>query len=295
MGISIITDTSSDLNLGYVKENSDILTVLGMPIEMGGEAYVDDLGETFKHEQFYDHLRNGGTSSTSQISPEVYKNAYKNAIEAGNDVICIGLSSGLSSTINNATLAKHIVEEHYKKAKVVVVDTLAGSIGLGILVYETICKVRQGMDFDQLVEWVEATKMKVNHWFAIDDLNHLKRGGRIPPAMAMIGTALKVKPILTVRHNGKLESYAKVRGRNKSVSFLMSKLEEHIGQGENKAVMIGHGDCEADALKLKNAIEKAHPLDVVIVSRLSQTIGTHVGPGMLAVSFIGDTIREDIT
>lgn len=295
MGIRIITDTSSDLNLAYVKENSDVLTVLGMPIEMGGEAYVDDLGETFSHDVFYEHLRSGGTSSTSQISPDAYRQAYKSAIEAGDDVIVIGLSSGLSSTINNATLAKHMVEEHHKAAKITVVDTLAGSIGLGMLVHETIGNIRTGIDYEPLVQWVETTKLKVNHWFAIDDLNHLKRGGRIPPAMAVIGTALKVKPILTIRHNGKLESYAKVRGRNKSVSFLVSKLEEHIGDCSHKTVMIGHGDCEEDAIKLKEAIKSAYDLEEVIISRLSQTIGTHVGPGMLAISFIGDTVREDIT
>jgi len=293
MGIHIITDTSCDLSLAYAKSKASNLTILGMPIELDGIGYVDDLGDTFTHDFFYKELRRGTFPSTSQINPDTYEKVYKDAIEKGDDVICIGLSSGLSNTISSATLAMHHIQEAYPDARVKVVDTLAGSIGLGMLVYLTMEKVESGIDYNTLSEWIEDNKLRINHWFAIDDLDHLRKGGRIPPAMAIIGTALKVKPILTVRHNGKLEAYTKIRGRNKSINFIVSKLLEHIGT-EPKSIMIGHADCIEDARKLEAAISEKYQPKEIIVSKLSQTIATHVGPGMLAVSFIGDHVREDI-
>ncbi|MDA3847396.1 MAG: DegV family protein [Vallitaleaceae bacterium] len=294
MGIHIITDTSCDLALDYAKANTSKLTVLGMPIELDGVGYIDDLGETFTHDFFYKQMREGTFPSTSQINPMTYEEAYTKAINKGDDIICIGLSSGLSNTINSAILAMHNIKEQYPDAKIKVVDTLAGSIGLGMLVYLTIEKINEGIEYDILAQWIEDSKLKINHWFAIDDLDHLKKGGRIPPAMAIIGTALKVKPILTVRHNGKLEAYTKIRGRNKSINFLVSKLEQHIGQAVPKVVMIGHADCIEDAEKLARAILGKYKPQEIIITKLSQTIATHVGVGMLAVSFLGEHVREDI-
>lgn len=292
MGIHVITDTSSDLRLDYAKENRELLTVLGMPIEIDGEGYVDDLGESFSKDFFYEKLKKGAFPTTSQISPTLYAEAYEKAIKNGDQVIVIGLSSGLSSTIHGATLAMKTVNEKYGE-KVRVIDTVAGSIGLGLLVTYAIDRVKAGITYEDLCVWIEENKLKVNHWFAIDDLIHLKKGGRIPPTMAYVGTMLKVKPILTVSHQGKLGAYTKVRGRGKSMQYLISKLDEHIGTNTKETLLLGHADAIEDALRLKEKISERYPELKIINNCLSQTIATHVGPGMLAISFIGEHIRED--
>lgn len=293
MSLKILTDSSSDIPLCYVEENSHILQFLGMPVHIEDEEYIDDLGKTLTHEFFYNKLSQGVFPTTSQINLLVFLEHFKKSYEKGESLIYLGLSSGLSGTMNNAVLARKMVLEEHQDADIHIIDTVAASGGLGALVVEVVELVKEGKSKQEVLDWIEDNKLKFNHWFAIDDLEHLKNGGRIPAAMAFVGTALKVKPILTISHDGKLKSYASVRGRHKSIRYLYDKFLENIGNEEEKHVFICHAHCIEDALKLKEMIEQSHKPKILHITELSATIGTHVGLGMLAVAFQGKDIRED--
>ncbi len=293
LGLIILTDSSSDLPLKYVEDNSNILRVVGMPIVIGEESYIDDLGKTLKHSTFYDKLESGIMPRTSQINVIGFLDEYKKAYENGDSLIYLGLSSGLSGTMNNAELAKQMLLEEYPDADISVIDTRAASGGLGAMVAHTVSKVKEGKSKEEVVDWINSNVLKFNHWFAVDDLEHLKNGGRIPAAIALLGTALKVKPVLTMSYEGKLRSYSSVRGRHKSIKQLYDKFSEHIGETDGKEVFICHANCIKDAEKLKKMIEETHNPKEIYITQLSATIGTHVGSGMLAVAFMGDKEREN--
>ncbi|MBC7959168.1 MAG: DegV family protein [Vallitaleaceae bacterium] len=293
MQIKILTDSCCDLPLSYVHEHKEVIALIGMPIHIDDEEYIDDLGLTLSHDFFYQKLMDGVFPKTSQINILVFFEKFKLSYEKGEALIYIGLSSGLSGTFNNAILAKEMFLEEHPDADITIINTLSASGGLGALVAHTTDLVEAGLTKEEVVSWIKTHVLKINHWFAIDDLEHLKNGGRIPAAMALVGTALKVKPILTLAHDGKIKAYASVRGRQKSMQFLYSRFAENIGRAEEKFVFICHAHCLEDALKMKEFILKEHNPRQIIVSELSATIGTHVGVGMLSVAFIGQNIRED--
>lgn len=293
MSLKILTDSSSDIPLSYIEENAHILQFLSMPIHIEDEEYIDDLGKTLKHDYFYEKLRNGVFPTTSQINLLVFLDYFKKSHEKGDEIIYLGLSSGLSGTMNNAILAKKMILEEHEDANIHIIDTVAASGGLGSLVVHVVELVKEKKSTQEILGWINNNVLKFNHWFAIDDLEHLKKGGRIPPAIAFVGTALKVKPILTIAHDGKLKSYASVRGRIKSIRYLYDKFSEHIGDEKNKHVFVCHAHCHEDALKLKELIQQGHNPKAIHVTELSATIGAHVGIGMLAVAFLGDDVREN--
>ncbi len=292
MKIKIITDSCCDLPLKYTQDNTDYLTVLGMPIQINGVEHIDDLGQSFTHEAFYNLLRNGTMPTTSQINAFRFEEQFREDLSNGYDVIYIGFSSNMSGTFNSATIAKNIVLEDIPHAKIHLIDTLAASIGLGALVIEAVELVKAGKDLDGIVSWIESNKLNAQHWFGVDDLNYLKNGGRISAASAMMGNVLNVKPTLIVDTEGKLKPYSNVRGRKKSISFLASKFSEHYQASQTKRVLLGHGNCIEDANLLKAAIVSHVPDVEIIVSELSMTIASHVGPNMLAVAFIGDSREQ---
>jgi len=292
MSIKILTDSSSDLPLQYVENNSDIIEVIGMPITIDGKEYIDDLGKTLSHKFFYEQLKEGLFPTTSQINVTVFNKKFKELHDKGHQVIYLGLSKGLSGTMNNAILAKNMLLEECSDADITVIDTIAACGGLGVLVAETVELVKKNKSKEDILEWLDYNIKKVNHWFAIDDLIHLKKGGRIPSTIAYVGTALKVKPILTLNLEGELKSYASVRGRIKSLKFLYNQFVKNIDNVNDRIIFIGHANCYDDAIKIKEMIEKAYTPQNIVISELSATIATHVGPGMISIAFIGNESRE---
>lgn len=293
MSYILITDSSSDLPLAYAEQNNQYLQVLGMPIELDGQACTDDLGKTLTHDHFYQKLSEGIFPTTSQINTTTFMDCYNKLHAEGKSIIYAGLSNGLSGTMGNAILARSMFLEAHPNADITVVDTLSASAGLGALIVEAVERMKLGWSKADIQGWMEDNAIRTNHWFAIDDLSHLKKGGRIPAAIAFVGTALQVKPILTLAHDGKIKSYASVRGRQKSLKFIFERFEEFIGEPEKRVVMICHGHCEDDAMKLKLMIEEKYKPKMILVSELSATIATHVGPGMIAVAFVGRDVRLD--
>lgn len=292
MKIKILTDSSCDLPITYIRENSEFLDFLGMPITIGDEEYIDDLGDTFSHDEFYKRLTEGAMPKTSQINTSSFIERFRSLHEAGYDVIYIGLSSGLSGTINNANLARSILAEEMEHLNVAIIDSLAGSIGLGAIVVSAVDMVKAQMSFDEIAGNVEANKLNANHWFAVDDLMHLKNGGRIPSAVAYVGTVLKVKPILTMKHDGKLESYSSVRGKKKAYKYLVSKVTEHLPD-KQVTILVGHANILEDADMLVSELREQGVENPIIETCLSATIASHVGPGMLAMAFMAGKTREN--
>ena len=282
-----MTDSCCDLPLSYVENHHDILNVLGMPIHINGTDYIDDLGKTLSHDAFYKLLREGAQPTTSQINSFRFSEAFKKHVERGYEVVYAGFSSGMSGTFNSAQLAKNLVLEEFPEAKIELVDTLSASIGLGALIIEAVEQVKVGASAQAVAEHLEAVKWRAQHWFGVDDLQFLKNGGRISSTSAMLGTMLNVKPTLIVDREGKLKPYSNVRGRKKSISFLASKVHEHYHPEHTKTIVLGHGNCIEDALLLKTTVMEKMPELNIVVTELSMTIASHVGPGMLAIAFIG--------
>jgi len=235
---------------------------------------------------FYDKLRAGKMASTSQITPLTFETVYRNNYEVGAETIYMGLSAGLSGTMNNANLAKTMVLEDQPEAKIHIPNTMSASVGQGIQIVYMVNMIRAGKDSEEILQWVEDNKLRTQHWFAVDNLEYLKNGGRISPAVAKIGTMLNVKPVLHVDNDGKLKLFQNVRGRKRSIKYLAGRLDAFIDENPDMIVIIGHGDCMKDAEKLKELVgEKIDP-SKIIVSNLAHTIATHVGPDMLALAFI---------
>lgn len=288
MTIKIFTDSCCDLPLDYVEANQDILHVLGMPIQLEGVEIIDDLGKTFDRSAFYGKLRQGIMPTTSQINAYRFDEAFREAVEAGSEVVYIGFTSGMSGTYNSANIAKQMILDDHPEAKIWVLDTLSASIGQGTLVVEAVKMARAGESSDVITAFIEASKLKTHHWFGVDDLNYLKNGGRISHVSAMVGSVLNVKPTLGVGHDGKLKPYGNVRGRKKSIAQLASKFETHYSFNDASTVIVGHGNCPEDAEQLKALILDHSPNVDIMISELSMTIASHVGPNMIAVAFIGD-------
>ncbi|MBN2221712.1 MAG: DegV family protein [Vallitaleaceae bacterium] len=291
MKIRILTDSSCDLPFSFIQDNREYVDFIGMPIAIGDEEHLDDLGSTFSHDYFYMKLKEGSMPKTSQINTMSFYERFIELVEADFAVICIGLSSGLSGTFNNANLAKNMVMEERQDAQIHIVDTYSASIGLGALVVKAVDMIKAGMLVDELVKFLEENRLRANHWFSVDDLIHLKNGGRIPAAVAYVGTVLNVKPVLTMDHEGKLESFASVRGKKKAAKYLLSKVEENL-KNHTETIIVGHANIKDDADYLVREIRNMGYQNPIIETCLSATIASHVGPGMMAIAFMGEKVRE---
>ena len=289
MSIKIITDSCCDLPLDYVEALHEGLTVIGMPIQFENKTIIDDLGKTYEHKTFYDLLRRGVMPSTSQINAYRFEMAFKEAVASGYDVIYLGFSSGMSGTFNSAIIAKSLILEQFPHAKIEVVDTLCASVGQGALIIEALKRIRDdAYTFEKLIAWVEDKKYYFHHWFGVNDLNYLRNGGRISPTTALVGNVLHVKPTLTVDCHGVLKSHNNVRGRKKSLTLLEQKVKLHLDKTASNVILLGHGNCFDDALLLKEMLEQGQDHPTVMLTELSMTIASHVGPDMIAVAFLGD-------
>lgn len=287
MSIKLLTDSCCDLPIHYMDAHAEVLSFVGMPITVGTRHFRDDLGRNESLETFYDALSSGLNASTAQITPNEFYEIFKETANSGDSIIYIGLSSGISGTYNNAVMAKQLLEEEGLASNVYVVDGFAASIGLGLMVMNVVEAIEVGETAETIVQWLENNKYCFHHWFVVDDLHYLKRGGRIPPALATVGTALNVKPILTVDEVGKLVKHSNVRGRKKAIKYLSEKVAaSNLKEG---IIVIGHGNCYEDAEILKAKVLEIRPDAEILISNLSATIACHVGPKMLGIGFVADS------
>jgi len=280
----IFTDSACDIKPCVLKEWGVPYINLSFRFEDEDKEYSNDgmdIGE------FYDRMKKGGIAKTSAINPEAYMAAFEDILKQGNDILCLAFSSGLSTTCNSARIAADELKEKYPDRKIIVVDTLAASAGQGLLLYLTVQKKNSGYTLEQAAEYAESIKLNICHWFSVDDLVYLKRGGRVSPAVAFVGTVLGIKPVLHVDNKGKLVSVSKARGRKAALNALVDKCGE---TGENIAegtIFISQADCIEDAEYVAEQIKTRFGGTVSIITDVGAVIGAHSGPGTIALLFVG--------
>ena len=279
----IITDSGSDLTeqmLEALKVAKVSLSVL-----FPGESRPDSVDEGIR--SFYDALRAGEISTTSAVNPDGWASAIEPVLQAGQDALVMAFSSGLSTTYQSAVIAAGELAEKYPERKVLVVDTLCASLGEGLLVWYACKKRDEGLDLEELRDWLEENKLHLCHWFTVDDLMFLKRGGRVSAATALVGTMLQIKPVLHVDDEGHLINVGKARGRKASIDALAAKVAE-LGDGfENETMFISHGDCIGDAQYLASVLKEKYGVKHVHINHVGAVVGSHSGPGTLALFFMG--------
>lgn len=276
----IITDSGADLPERYCKEHD--ITVLPLPVTLEGITY-----DTMDVKEFYQKLRNGAMPTTSAANLEDCMGCYRNMLSQGQDVLYVAFSSGLSSTAGTAKLAAEQIKEEFPERTVLVVDSLCASLGHGLLVHHAVKMREQGLSLQETVEKLEEMKLQIVHNFTVDDLNHLHRGGRVSKATAVVGTLVGIKPVLHVDDAGHLTAVGKARGRKASIQALVNRMEQQIVGFENQEVFISHGDCLEDAEYLAKLVQEKFGISDILINDIGPTIGTHSGPGTLALFFLG--------
>jgi len=283
----VITDSTVDLPLDIIEKIN--IGIIPMAFDMGNKTYTHypDEREMTNHE-FYERLKNGDTSVTTQINYFIYREYFEKLLKEGKDILYIAFSSGLSGTYNNSQLVIQDLKEEYPERKIISVDSLSASVGEGLLVYNAVMKKEEGLAMEELVKWIEEHRNNACHWFTVEDLHHLKRGGRISSVEAIIGTTLKIKPVLSVDYEGKLVSVSKVRGDKKSLEKLLDKMLEDGTNLKEQTIIIGHADSLERAEYLANIIREKELVKDIIISTIGPIIGTHTGQGMIALTFMGN-------
>ena len=279
----IITDSCCDLPQ-QTQEQLD-LRVIPLNMLFRGQTVEDSVSGDIK--AFYDALRDGEAASTSAVNPEGWASVMEPVLSQGQDALVIAFSSGLSTTYQSAVIAANELMEKYPGRKVNVVDSLCASLGQGLLVWYACQKRDAGMNLDELTAWVEKNKLNLCHWFTVDALMYLKRGGRVSAATALVGTMLQIKPVLHVDDEGHLINVGKVRGRKASIEALADKVQKTGLPGENDTMFICHGDCLEDAQYLERLLKERCGAKEVFIGYTGAVIGSHSGPGTLAVFFLG--------
>ena len=281
----IITDTTADLPESYIRENE--LGIMVVPYIMDGIPQGEERKMEVK--EFYDRMRGGMMPTTSQINPETAKEYLNGFLEESRQLLVLSFSSGLSGTCGNVSLAAREIMEERPDCRIVVADTLCASLGEGLLVHKAVQLKKAGKSLDETAQWVEAHKENLVHVFTVDDLFHLHRGGRVSKATAIVGTLAGIKPLLHVDEQGHLTAVGKVRGRKKSLQSLVDMMEKQVGswRDKNDCIFISHGDCAEDADYVKQLVEERFGRKDFLINEIGPTIGTHSGPGTVALFFWG--------
>ena len=282
MAFKILTDTGCDFPATMYEELG--LHVVPLTVLYKEQTFTEYTDQWLK--EMYDGLRLGEKASTSAINPDGWQNAMEQHLSQGMDVLVMAFSSGLSTTYQSAMIAADELQEKYPDRKIRVVDTLCASLGQGLLVWYAVKKQQEGLDIDQVADWAENNKLNLCHYFTPDDLMHLKRGGRVSAATAVAGTLLQIKPVLHVDNAGKLVSVSKARGRKAALKALCDAMGELALPGENETIFISHGDCLEDAQYLADMIKEKHGTKEVFISYIGAVIGSHAGPGTIALFFL---------
>lgn len=282
----VMTDSSADLTAELVKKLG--LDVIPLSVNAGEKSFMNypDEREIGTHD-FYEMLRGGANAKTSAINVDTFLNAMSVHLKAGKDVLYLGFSSGLSSTYSASEIAAQELRDTYPDRKILTVDTLAASLGQGLLVYLTMQKVLSGATIEEAAAFAEENRLHLCHWFTVDDLFFLKRGGRVSAATALVGSALGIKPVLHVDNEGHLINVSKARGRKNSILALVDRMAQSAIDPAKQTIFISHGDCYADAEFLANEVRKRFGITDITINFVGPVIGAHSGPGTLALFFLG--------
>lgn len=290
--MSFVISTESNSEIPWQWEDEFDIKVLRMPYTIDGVEKDYDLGRETDIAGFYEKMRKGATVTTAQRNPAEITAFWTPFLEAGQDILHIAFSSALSGTFNCEQMAREELIEKYPDRKIVLVDTLAISAPLGQLVRCAVDLKAEGKTMEEIAVWVEDNKQRSCALFTVDSLEYLRRGGRVSGASAFFGTMLEIKPILYESPDGKLIPLDKVKGRKKAIKYILEKCAATIDQPENQVITICEADCMEEALALENQVrELIAPKDVVI-NPVGPVIGSHCGPGTLALVYFARSRAE---
>lgn len=290
---TICCENTSDLPEKYFSEHNVKLVPIIYSIE--DKEYDGTFENSLTSKEFYDKLRNGHMSKTAACSPDTLKTIFKEELDKGNDVLYLGFSSGLSSTFQSSAIVQEELSEEYPDRKLIVIDTLAASLGQGLICDFAVREKEAGKSIDEIADSVRKMIPHTCHYFTVDDLNHLHRGGRVSKTVAIIGTVLGIKPVMHVDDAGKLIPYGKVRGRRQSLDSLVDRMGTKIKDYDykNPYVFISHGDCLDDAEYVSKQIKTKYGIKTDIINPIGPVIGSHSGPGTVALFFFGINKKEN--
>ena len=284
MSYRIVTDNCCDFPTAMYEELD--LAVVPLVVRFQNKE-VSQYSEKWL-KKMYAGMREGEVATTSAVNPQGWEEVIESVLAEGKDALVLTFSSGLSTTYQSAVIAATELAEKYPDRKIRVVDTLSASLGQGLLVWYACKKRDEGMGFEELGDWCESNKLNLCHWFTVDDLMFLKRGGRVSAATALVGTMLQIKPVLHVDDEGHLINVAKARGRKAAIEALAKKVGETGLPGENDTVFISHGDCIDDVKILEAILKEKYGIKNVFTYYVGAVIGSHSGPGTLALFFMGN-------
>lgn len=282
---AIVVDSASDMPEKYYGEHDLYRTSLGFMLD--GVTYGGESGNEIDSKVFYDKLRSGSMPTTTQITPEQARRHMEPLVKSGQDVLALVFSSGLSGTANSFVIAARDLKEEYPDQKIEVVDSLCASSGEGLFVDYVVKYADTGVTLKEARDYAENLKQHICHFFTVDNLFHLKRGGRVSAATAVVGTMLKIKPVLHVDHEGHLIAIGKAMGRKKSISALVDHMKELQTMGENDPIFICHSDCMSDVEYLISLLKQNFANHEILVNDIGNVIGAHTGAGTIAVFFLG--------
>lgn len=286
MNYEIVTDSSANLTEELIEEYG--IHIISLFFILDGKEYSSyKEGEKTDISQFYHMMRDGKVMTTSTINMLACEDVFESILSKGKDVLYLGFSSALSGTYNTASIMAEKLKEKYPERKIYSIDTLAASMGEGLLVYYAANQRKEGKSIEEVKDWVLQNRLNLCHWFTVDDLFFLKRGGRISATTAIVGTALSIKPILHVDNEGKLVSVGKVRGRKNSLNELVKEMEKTCIRPQEQTVFISHGDCIEDAEYVKELVQSKLNVKDVVINYVDPVIGAHSGPGTVALFYIG--------
>ena len=280
----ITVNCSVDMPMEWLKVRG--VPVIPLKYTMDGQTYTDMEDLTAK--EFFDKLREGKMSVTSQVNPEEAKAMLEPFVKEGKDVLHLSFSSGLSGTANSMRMAAEELSEEYPKQKIVAVDTLCACMGEGLLLHKALQLKEAGKTMEEVVQWVEENKLHICHDVTVDDLHHLHRGGRISKATAVLGSMVQIKPIIHMDNEGKLQVIGKERGRKKSLNKIVDMAAEQAKGWDNDLILITHGDCMEDAEYVAERVRAKMGVNNILINNIGTVIGSHTGPGVVAVFCMGE-------
>ena len=282
----ILTDSCCDLSAEMAAELG--VEVLPLSLQMGDRTYRNYLdGREIGFHEFYERGRSGELATTSAVNVGEFEEKMREILKTGKDILSISFSSALSTTYQSSVIAAEELKDEFPDAKILTVDSLCASLGQGLFVYLCAQEQKKVKTIDEVKTFAEESKGRVCHWFTVDDLNHLKRGGRINAATALFGTMLAIKPVMHVDDEGRLISVSKARGRKAALKALAQRLADTATDPADQTVFICHGDCIEDAEYTAEQIRALTPVKDIIINYVGPVIGAHTGPGVVSIFFVG--------
>lgn len=283
----IATVSTCDADSKWLEENN--IPMISYTFQINDKVYIDDCKEETKHTLFKE-MREGHQPNTSQITAYAYYEFFKELLEKNNNIIFLDMDKALSSSYFNSQRAYEDIKDEYQDNNLVIIDTRCVTFGLTLLLEKVVELKKQGKSMPEVIDWIESNKMKISHRFVVDDLEWLRRGGRLSNASAMVGSLLSIKPLIYINDEGKLVSFDKVRGKRKAIKELIASCEHDLTDAKGKDFIVGHSDDLEEAKKLVDLLVDKYPtMNSIKIQELGPVIGCHVGPGFLAIVYFSDT------